>query len=252
MYGHHEIAKMLLKADASVKGLSFGSFWRAAVVSVCSNCDVQITPLHMAAYMGDLKITHMLLDRLKNSLNDASLETDFCKNSTQSYNDISPLWFSLLKGHDSIVKLYLSLGKPIAPSCHFGSGLQVCLQEGHTAVAQMLLRAGYDLDDDMEWIQAEEFPTGDQEVIDKIVALVEKPRPLWECCAFALRDKFGLSLQGYLKTVGAPQKICNILDFNDLSKESWMLTTSDMEQLSLDDSKNYCIDSIQPYLCVPT
>lgn len=223
MHNRREIFQILLKANALCERLSFGTFWRASVTSVCSNCDVQVTPLHMAAYLGDLSTTYTLLNH-KVDMTEYSVS----ENCRQSFNDITPLWFALLKGHESIVQLFLCLGKPIALSCHFGSGLQVCLEEGHTTIALMILRAGYGLEDDMEWIQEHKYPTSNTDVIDKIERLAGNPRPLLDWCCSSLRQGFGIHLNKYLAFVGAPNKISNILNFSDLSESSWQ---KDLEQM---------------------
>ena len=173
----------------------------------------------MAAYVGDLELTYALL----NIKSDTSVDYGTYEYRSSSFNDISPLWFALLQGHAKIVKLFLSLGKPIATPCHFGSGLQVCLEEGHTALALMILRAGYNLEDDMEWIEDQKYPTENIEVIEKIEDLACQPRPLLDWCATSLRDRFGLQLNKYLLAVEAPRKVMDILNFNDLSPESWQV-----------------------------
>ncbi|CAG5128045.1 unnamed protein product [Candidula unifasciata] len=210
------ICQILLKANALCECPSFGTFWRASVTSVCSNCDVYLTALHMAAYLGDLNMTYTLLN-LKVDMT----EHNFIENCRQSFNDITPLWFALLKGHESIVQLFLSLGKPVALACHFGSGLQVCLEEGFCNIALMILRAGYGLDDDFEWIQEQRFPTDSIEVIDKIKSLLTHPRPLIDCCCTSLRQRFGIHLNKYLAIVGAPKKVGDLLNFRDLTNCSW-------------------------------
>ncbi|XP_005098323.1 ankyrin-3 [Aplysia californica] len=232
MYQKERIVDMLLKANASCQRPSYGTFWRAAGSSVCSSCDVQVTPLHMAAYLGNLRVAHTLIQAKDNSVQNHEPLHAY----SNFLNDITPLWFALLQGHEHIVKLFLSFGKPVVLACHFGSGLQICLEEGHTGSALMLLRAGYDLNDDMEWIEDENYPSSDKEVIERIESLVNDPRPLLDWCASSLRDKFGLALDDYLSEVGAPQKVCDILNFNDLSKASWQRGLQKLRQLSISDS----------------
>ncbi|CAL1542036.1 unnamed protein product [Lymnaea stagnalis] len=216
MFKRRDIFQILLKANANCECLSFGTFWRASMSSVCSACDIQVTPLHMAAYLGDLEMTYTIL-HYKSDMTEYNIH----ENCRQSFNDITPLWFALLKGHTGIVKLFLSLGKPIAFPCHFGSGLQVCLEEGHTTNALMLLRAGYNLEDDMDWIEPHKYPTKDKEVIERIESLAGQPRPLLDWCSSSLRQRFGLQLDKYLATVQAPKKVYDILNFNDLCLSSW-------------------------------
>ncbi|GFO45315.1 ankyrin repeat-containing protein [Plakobranchus ocellatus] len=244
MFQRHKIFRILLKSGASPEGLSFGTFWKASMSSVCSNCDIEVTPLHMAAYIGDLECTYVLLNTSATCTSDV---TEIClsNNCSSSFNDISPLWFALLQGHIKIVKLFLSLGKPIALPCHFGSGLHVCLEEGHTAIALMILRAGYDLADDMDWIEDQKFPTTNTEVIERIEGMVWQPRPLLDWCGTSLRKKFGFQLNDYLSAVEAPRKVFDILNFNDLSPASWQpdikqfLSKQD-ELKDLENKKNGC------------
>ena len=219
VFHRHKIFEILLQSNADPLCLSYGTFWRASMSSVCSNCDIQVMPLHMAAYIGDLELTYALL----NFKSGTGEQYEAYECHTSSFNDISPLWFALLQGHAKIVKLFLSLGKPIAMPCHFGSGLQVCLEEGHTAIALMILRAGYDLEDDMEWIEDQKYPTTNIEVIERIEDMTCQPRPLLDCCASSLRDRFGLQLNKYLLSMEAPRKVIDILNFNDLSPASWQL-----------------------------
>ena len=222
MQQKRHLVDMLLSAKASSNSLSFGTFWRATGSSVCSSCDIKITPLHMAAYIGDLHGTYKLIqhEESNSSFNNSTSLND---NDSRYFTYMTPLWLALLQGHVRIVKLFLSLGKLNSNSltCHFGSGLEVCLQEGHTALALMLLRAGYDLNDDLEWIEDKNYPCSNAEVIDHIEALADRPRSLLDWCSSSLRDKFGLALDNYLAIVGAPKKICDIINFNDLSKASW-------------------------------
>ncbi|GFR78586.1 NACHT and Ankyrin domain protein [Elysia marginata] len=218
MFQKPKSVEILLQSGACPERLSCGTFWRASMSSVCSNCDIEVMPLHMAAYIGNLELTYCLLNISRQS---------GMHHCAQSFNDISPLWFALLQGHAKIVKLFLSYGRPVAMPCHFGSGLQVSLEEGHTAIALMILRAGYDLDDDMEWIEDHKYPTSNLEVIERIEDLTSQPRPLLDWCASSLRDKFGLHLNQYLLSVDAPRKVIDILNFNDLSPVSWQC---DIEQ----------------------
>ncbi|XP_059163415.1 ankyrin repeat and SOCS box protein 3-like isoform X2 [Physella acuta] len=213
-----DIFKLLLQANALCECLSFGSFWRASMTSVCSTCDIKVTPLHMAAYLGDLDMTYTLINHMS-----LMTEYNFEENCPQSFNDITPLWFAILKGHENIVKLFLSLGKPIALPCHFGSGLQICLEEGHSAIALMILRAGYNLEDDSEWIKEGKYPSANKEVLEKIESLYGQPRPLLDWCCLSLRQKFGLHLENYLKMVQAPKKVSDILNFKDISPVSWQV-----------------------------
>ena len=212
------IIDLLLNAGASCKSLSYGTFWRASGSSVCSSCDVKLTPLHMSAYTGNLEITHALLQKGETEIPNQLVE-QFPDN--RYFTLISPLWLALLKGHEKIVKLFLCLQKPVTLANHFGSGLQVCLEEGHTNLALMLLRAGYDLSEDLEWIEDGNNFCKNEEVMEQILKLVNHPRSLMDCCASSLRDKFGLMLDHYLIKVGAPRKVYDILNFHDISNKSW-------------------------------
>ncbi|KAH9499234.1 hypothetical protein Btru_004493 [Bulinus truncatus] len=208
MFKQPSIFRILLESNALCECLSYGTFWRATTSSVCSICDIQITPLHMAAYVGDLEMTYALLNHKSNMT-----EYNMYENCKPAFNDITPLWLALLKGHMAIVKLFLSLGTPIALPCHFGSGLQVCLEEGHNLLAMMILRAGYSLENDMDWIMQRKYPTRNSEIIEKIESAVGQPRSLLDWCAFSLRQRFGLDLDRYLALAQAPRKFSFLLHF---------------------------------------
>ncbi|KAL8613759.1 hypothetical protein ACOMHN_029616 [Nucella lapillus] len=218
MLGRDAIADILLSAGADFRQTSLGSFWRSSNIGACSVCDVRVSPVHVAAYNGNVDLLRQLLDRNRAWCLAANgdISKALCDASSPEEDVITPLWLALLRGEGDVIRLLLEFDFPKAPPCHFGSGLHITLEEGRHDVARMLLLAGYDLWEDLEWIESELFPTSNTDFIEFIKGLVSQPPSLVVCSRNALRKHMGPRLAAYLSRVSIPQKVADVMLLKDV------------------------------------
>lgn len=217
MLRRHAIVDILLASGADCQQTSCGSFWRSSNIGACSVCDVRVSPVHIAAYHGDVGLLQRFLEVCKfRCLQDNRNLHIPISCSHCSEEDITPLWLALLRGEKAAVKLLLAYDYPRAPPCHFGSGLHIALEEGHLDLAKTLLRCGYNILEDLEWIESRMFPTSDREMIDFIEDIANKPASLFASCRNALLCHMGPRLSEYLAAVNVPQKVVDVLLLKDI------------------------------------
>jgi hypothetical protein len=217
MLKRQAITDILLAAGADCQQTSLSCFWKSSNIGACSVCDVRISPVHIAAYLGDVDLLRRLLVTCRNRVLEANPDTSKpVERERISDEDITPLWLALLRGETGAVKLLLEYDHPHAPPCHFGSGLHVCLSEDHYDIARMLLHAGYDLWEDLEWIESEDFPTANKDVVEFVQDFVSQPQSLLVCSRNALRQHMGPRLPAYLDSVKVPQKVADVIMLKDV------------------------------------
>ncbi|XP_076464345.1 uncharacterized protein LOC143296352 [Babylonia areolata] len=227
MLKRHAIADILLSSGADCQQTSLGSFWRSSNIGACSVCDVLVSPVHIAAYNGNVDLLRQLLDRSRKRCLEANSDTSKTILSSTA-EDITPLWLALLGGCSEAIKVLLEFDFPSAPPCHFGSGLSIALEEGHFDSARLLLLAGYDLWEDLEWIESELYPTPNMDFIDFIKDFVNQPRSLVVCCRNALRKHMGPRLSAYLSNVKVPQKVVDVIQLKDVLSFDEPASTDDV------------------------
>ena len=218
MLRRHAIVDTLLSAGADYQQTSLGSFWKSSTIGACSVCDVRVSPLHIAAYHGDVDLLRRLLDTCRARCVERNSDTGraVAASAASAEEDITPLWLALLRGETAAVKVLLEFEHPRAPPCHFGSGLYVSLEADDYDNARLLLRAGYDLWEDLEWIESELFPTVDKDIIEFIKSFTSEPPSLLVCSRNVLRRHMGLRLPAYLSTVKIPQKVADAILLKDV------------------------------------
>lgn len=216
MLRHHAIVDILLSAGADCQQTSLGSFWKSTTIGACSVCDVHVSPVHIAAYHGDVHLLRRLLEVCRARCMEQNSDTSKAIVPTVPEEDITPLWLALLRGETAAIKVLLEYEHPRAPPCHFGTGLYVSLEAGHYDNARLLLQSGYNLWEDLEWIESEMYPTSDADIIDFIQDFVCEPPSLLVCSRNVLRQHMGPRLPAYLSTVHVPQKVADVILLKDV------------------------------------
>ena len=216
MLRHHAIVDILLSAGADCQQMSLGSFWKSSTIGACSVCDVHVSPVHIAAYHGDVHLLHQLLEVCRARCMEQNSDTSKAIVPTVPEEDITPLWLALLRGETAAIKVLLEYEHPRAPPCHFGTGLYVSLEAGYYDNARLLLQSGYNLWEDLEWIESEMYPTSDADIIDFIQDFVREPPSLLVCSRNVLRQHMGPRLPAYLSTVHVPQKVADVILLKDV------------------------------------
>ena len=90
------------------------------------------------------------------------------------------------------------------------------LEEDRYDNVRMLLRSGYDLWEDLEWIESELYPTKNADIIEFIKDFVGEPPSLLDCCRNALRKHMGPRISAYLSAVNAPEKVTDVILLKDV------------------------------------
>lgn len=206
------ITDILLSAGADCQQMSVGSFWRSSRIGACSVCDVSVNAIHLAAYKGEDRLLQKLLDVCQKKSLETHRDTKkpFVSCLSSEY-ELTPLWLALLRGETDAVKTLLAYDHPRAPPCLFGSGLYIAVEEGHFELAKILMLSGYNINEDMEWIESESYPTGNKDMKDFIRNFCCEPQALLIICRDVLRCHMGPRLSSYLKMINVPQKIQDLL-----------------------------------------
>lgn len=118
-YGHVELVKLLLAADADVDA---------------ARKKDSITALYMASWQGHPEIVKLLLA---------------ANAKTRKTGSKSPLWTASYEGHTEVVKLLLAANASVevVTTITGSTPLWIASQNGHTEVVELLLAANADVDD---------------------------------------------------------------------------------------------------------
>lgn len=179
------------------------------------------TPIHYAAYNGMTRTVELLLQYGANP------------NSCNRVN-ATPLWNAVYSGHKETVKLLLKENVVMEKASRGidqhhqsedvkliydlpRSPLWVAVDRGHTAIALLLVTAGYDLHKE-DWLLKSRFPAPSHS--DQLYSILtrncQNPSKLISLCRTFIRQQLGLGILEKAKSLDIPVMLRDFLTFAEL------------------------------------